>query len=253
MTKNSITKSDVTGFRAAASSQLGTGMPEKWIWRGSTRGNPRQLSDALKDGPYQAGERTENKGNTGQRLTRAKSVGGDDRDLVNEVKGGGEEGAESVAWKGRAEGRCRSQGRTSLLVVGKKVNLFWPPRASLTNWLISAVTLRSPQFSGFLPPRAEEVALLDHRALPCEGVGGRRCSRHQQPPTWSLRECGPPLVDPSCSCMWCWGWEPERPRRRCLQKLLTLPKQNLNRKMHANQREACSSTEEEKLPRKWNM
>ena len=51
----------------------------------------------MKDGPYQAGERTENKGNTGQRLTRAKSVGGDDRDLVNEVKGGGEEGAENVA------------------------------------------------------------------------------------------------------------------------------------------------------------
>lgn len=43
------------------------------------------------------GERTENKGNTGQRLTGANSVGGDDRDLVNEVKGGGEEGAESVA------------------------------------------------------------------------------------------------------------------------------------------------------------
>lgn len=51
----------------------------------------------MKDGPYQAGEGTENKGNTGQRLTGAKSVRGNDRDSVNEVKAGGEEGAESVA------------------------------------------------------------------------------------------------------------------------------------------------------------
>ena len=49
----------------------------------------------MKDGPYQAGEGTENKGNTGQRLTGAKSVRGNDRDSVNEVKAGGEEGVEA--------------------------------------------------------------------------------------------------------------------------------------------------------------
>ena len=33
---------------------------------------------------------------------------------------------------------------------------------------------------------SSQDACLDHRALPCEGVGGRRCSGHQQVPTWSL-------------------------------------------------------------------
>ena len=156
------------------------------------------MSNALKDGPHQVVKRTENKGNTGRRLTGAKSAGGNDKELVNEVRGGGS-----------GQRGLKRQGRTSLLVVGRKVNLFWPPRASLTNWLISALARGSPQFSSFLPPPqlalrgSSQDARLDHRALPCEGVAGRRCSRHQQVPTWSLREWGASLVDASCSCMWC--------------------------------------------------
>lgn len=115
------------------------------------RANPRHLSYALKTGCIaRGGEEWEKKAlqpKTHMSKDHGRKWGG----TANRVKGGGKEGAESVACKGRAVGRHHSGGGTSLLVVVKKVNLFWPPWASLTNWLICLPAVRSPQFSGFRP------------------------------------------------------------------------------------------------------
>lgn len=136
------------------------GCLENRIWRGSGRGNPRQLSDALKDGPYSSGRGLRIKA-TQAKDSQEPSLRGNDRDSEwseSRRGGGGERGL-----KGRAEGRCRSQRSMSLLVVGEFV---LAAEGLLANWLISAVTFRSPQFSGAsslrrqLARRSSEVAKM---------------------------------------------------------------------------------------------